>query len=75
MTWSVKLNQLGMPTADKLGVGDPVAVTVNDPAEPMLKLVMLLLVIAGALCAAPLTTSVKLCVADPCVLVAVMVSG
>jgi len=42
-----------------VGVGDLVAVTVNEPAVPTTKVVLLALVIAGAW----FTVSVKFCVA------------
>jgi hypothetical protein len=36
------------PDSVILGVGDPVAVTVNEPATPSVKVVLLALVMAGA---------------------------
>ena len=47
------------PVSLKVGVGDPFAVTVNVPAPPTVKAVLLALVIAGAW----LTVSVNVCVA------------
>ena len=35
------------PDSDKVGAGIPVAVTVNEPAEPTVKVVLFTLVIAG----------------------------
>ena len=62
-----------VPVLLKVGVGNPVAVTVNVPALPIVKVVFAALVIAGAV---PLTVKVKLCVAFvPTPLLAVMVIG
>ena len=47
------------PVSVNVGAGEPVAVTVNDPAVPTVKVVLLALVIAGACW----TVSVKLWVA------------
>ena len=47
------------PDSDSVGVGDPVAVTLNVPAVPTVKVVLLALVMDGAW----FTVSVKLCVA------------
>ena len=47
------------PDSDSVGVGDPVAVTLNVPAVPTVKVVLFALVMAGAW----FTVSVKLCVA------------
>src|ERR1019366_1666671 len=47
------------PDSFRVGAGDPVAVTVNVPAVPTVKVVLLALVMAGAW----FTVSVKLCVA------------
>ena len=46
------------PDSDSVGVGKPVAVTVNDPGVLIVKAVLLALVMAGA-DAAGLTVSVK----------------
>jgi hypothetical protein len=55
-----------------IAVGKPVAVAVNDPAEPTVNVVVLELVMAGAW----FTVSVKLCVAlEPMPLLAVIVIG
>jgi hypothetical protein len=40
-----------VPVSVKVGVGDPVAVTVKLPAAPTVNVVLLALVIAGATCA------------------------
>ena len=48
-----------VPASVIVGVGEPVAVTVNVPAVPTTKVVLFALVMAGAW----LTVSVKLCVA------------
>ena len=37
-----------VPDSDSVGVGEPVAVTVKEPAVPTVKLVLLTLVIVGA---------------------------
>jgi hypothetical protein len=47
------------PLSDRVGLGEPMAVTVNVPALPVVKPVTLELVIAGAW----FTVSVKPCVA------------
>ena len=61
-----------VPVSVNIGVGYPVAVTVNEPEVPTVKVVLLALVIAGAW---P-TVNVKLCVAfEPTPLLAVMVMG
>ncbi len=72
---SVKLTPLGSePQWESVGVGEPVVVTVNDPADPMPKAVVLALVIARA--CAVLTVSVKLWAAFGVTpLAAVMVNG
>ena len=36
------------PDSDRVGVGEPVAVTVNEPDDPTVKLVLFALVMAGA---------------------------
>ena len=36
------------PDSERVGVGEPLAVTVNEPAVPTVKVVLLALVIAGA---------------------------
>jgi hypothetical protein len=56
------------PDSEKVGAGKPVAVTVNVPAAPTVKVVALPLVIAGAW----LTVSVNVCLVVPNVLVALM---
>jgi len=48
-----------VPLSLRVGVGKPVAVTVNEPAVPTVNVVLLALVMAGA----SLTVSVKLWVA------------
>jgi hypothetical protein len=48
-----------VPASEIVGVGKPVAVTVNVPAAPVVNVVLLALVMAGAW----FTVSVKLCVA------------
>jgi hypothetical protein len=64
-----------VPTSLTVGVGLPVAVTVNVPAVPTVNVVLFPLVIAGAT-GAPFTVSVKLCVAgEPTPFVAVNVIG
>jgi hypothetical protein len=61
-----------VPLSLRVGVGDPVAVTVNVPAVPTVNVVLLALVIAGFW----LTVRVKLCVAFGVTpLFAVMVMG
>jgi hypothetical protein len=50
------------PASLKVGVGDPVAVTVNVPDAPTTNVVLFALVMAGAV-AAPLMTSEKFCAA------------
>ena len=60
------------PDSDSVGVGEPVAVTVNDPAVPTVNVVLFALVIAADW----FTVSVKLCVASvPTPLLAVIVIG
>jgi hypothetical protein len=49
-----------VPVSEKVGLGVPLAVTVNDPATPRTKVVLFALVIVGPC----LTVSVKLWVAD-----------
>jgi len=69
---SVKVTPLGsVPVSVRDGVGVPVVVTWNDPAEPTLKVVLVLLVMAGAWS----TVSVKFCEVFPEVLVALMAIG
>ena len=73
---STKVTPLGSvaPPSDKLGIGDPVAVTVNDPAEPSVKVVEFGLVICGGV--PGLTVRMKFWVTgDPTPFVAVMVNG
>jgi hypothetical protein len=61
-----------VPVSENVGAGNPVAVAVNDPDVPTVKLVLLALVMAGAW---P-TVIVKLCVAfEPTPLLAVIVIG
>ena len=50
------------PDSESVGVGAPVAVTLNVPATPTMNAVLEALVMAGA-AGAGLTVSVKLCVA------------
>ena len=58
---ALKVTPLGsVPVSLSVGVGKPVAVTGNDPAEPTVKAVLLALVMAGAW----LTVRVKFCVAS-----------
>ncbi len=58
--FGVKVTPPGsVPDTDRVGVGDPVAVTVNDPADPTVNTAVLTLVIAGMSC----TVKVKFCVA------------
>jgi hypothetical protein len=46
---ALKVTPLGsVPVSVKLGVGNPVAVTVNEPRVPTLNVVLLALVMAGA---------------------------
>jgi hypothetical protein len=46
---STKLTPVGrVPTSDRAAVGTPVVVTVNDPAEPAVNVVLLAEVMAGA---------------------------
>ncbi len=73
---SVKVTPLGrLPARVSVGAGEPVAVTVNDPADPIVNVVALGLVIAGAVCGG-LTVSVKFWVAlGDTPLAAVMVKG
>jgi hypothetical protein len=62
-TWvtALKVIPLGSaPLSLKVGVGEPVAVTVKEPAVPTLKVVLFALVMAGAW----FTASVKFCVAS-----------
>jgi hypothetical protein len=54
-----------MPICIKAGIGDPVVVTVNDPAVPTVKVVLLALVIVGAVPAAVAVMSKKLLFACP----------
>ncbi len=62
---STKMMPLGSaPLADRVGTGDPVAITWNDAGSPTVKVVELALVMAGAEGFPPppdpgLTTSVK----------------
>ena len=47
---ALKVTPVGrVPASERVGVGDPLAVTVNEPAVPTVKVVLLALVIAGAL--------------------------
>jgi hypothetical protein len=48
------------PDSDRVGVGDPVAVIVNDPGTPTVKVALFALVMAGAW----FTVRVKFCVAS-----------
>ena len=57
------------PASVSAGVGKPVVVTVNDPAEPAVNIVLLALVIAGGW----FTWRVKSCTVEPAALVAVKV--
>ena len=60
------------PDSESVGAGEPVAVTVNDPAVPAVKVALGALVIAGAW----FTVRVKLCVAlAPTPFCAVIVMG
>ena len=60
------------PPSVRVGSGNPVAVTVKVPAAPIVNLIALALVIAGAC----FTVNVKLCVTGvPTPLVAVNVNG
>jgi hypothetical protein len=70
---SVKFTPLGSePVYVRVGVGDPVVVTVNDPAVPAVNVVLVALVKTGAV----FTVSVKSCVAGvPTELFAVMTKG
>jgi len=70
---STNVTPLGIaPDSVRLGVGTPVACTVNDPAVPTVKLVLAALVKTGA----RFTVNVKLCVAgEPMPLLAVKRSG
>ncbi len=72
----VKVTPVGrVPDSARVGVGEPVAVTVNVPAEPSVKVVWLAEVMAGAV-PVPLTVRVKAWVAGvPTPLSAVMVIG
>ena len=64
-----------VPVSLSVGVGEPVAVTVNEPAEPTEKLVLFGLLIDGAFVVCP-TVRVKFCVAfDPTPLCALKVIG
>jgi hypothetical protein len=64
-----------VPVSLRVGVGNPVAVTVKVPAVPTLNVVLFALVIAGAT-EAWFTVSMKLCVASvPTPLCAVKVMG
>jgi len=57
---ALKVTPLGnAPDSLSVGLGKPVAVTVNEPAVPEVNVVLLALVIAGAW----FTVSVKFCVA------------
>ncbi len=48
---STKVTPLGSaPTLVSAGVGEPVVVTMNDPAEPTVNVVELALVVVGAVC-------------------------
>lgn len=70
---SLKVTPLGrVPVSVRLGVGEPVVVTVKLPALPVVKVVLAALVMAGAV-PVEATVSVKLCVTVPAELVAVMV--
>ncbi len=73
---STKVTPLGStPALVSVGVGEPVVVTMNDPAEPTVKAVALALVIVGAVCGT-LTVRVKFWVASgDTPFPAVMVSG
>ena len=42
-----KVTPLGRPLVENVGAGKPVAVTVNEPAEPTVNVVLAALVIAG----------------------------
>ncbi len=70
---SAKVTPLGRaPVLDSVGVGVPLAVTVEDPGEPTVKVALFPLVNVGA---AP-TTRANCCVAVPPWLIeAVMVRG
>src|SRR6202035_5642122 len=72
----VKVTPAGRaPDSARVGVGDPVAVTVKDPAVPWVKVAWLAEVMVGAV-PELLTVRVKLWVAgDPTPSVAVMVIG
>ena len=72
---SLNVTPLGSaPVSLSEGVGLPVAVTVKLPAVPTVNVVLLVLVIAGAVCAV-LTVRVKLWLAGvPTALLAVIVS-
>ena len=75
--WGVKVTPAGSVPLVRLrvGVGEPVVVTVKLPGVPLVKVVALALVKAGA-AGAGLTVRVKLCVAlGSTPLAAVMVSG
>ena len=66
-----------VPVSLRVGVGEPVAVTVNVPAVPTVNVVLFALVIAGA-CAAAFTVSVNVCVAllpTPLLAVNVILNG
>jgi hypothetical protein len=62
---AVKLTPAGSaPDSLNVGAGEPVAVTLNDPAVPTVKVVLFWLVIAGAVpVVAAFTVRVKFCVA------------
>jgi hypothetical protein len=69
---ALKVNQVGSVPAETVTAGMPVAVTVNEPCVPAVKVVLGALVNAGAVS----TTRVKLWVAlDPIPLAAVRVIG
>jgi hypothetical protein len=54
---SVKVTPLGsVPLFERAGVGDPVVVTVNDPAESTVNVVLFALVIVGAVPELTVTT-------------------
>ena len=53
----MKVTPLGsVPQCVRVAVGEPVAVTVNDPADPAVKVVVLALVITGTAWDPALTT-------------------
>ena len=58
---AVKVTPVGrVPVIERVGIGEPVAVTVNAPAVPSVKLVLLALVMMGA----SLIVMLKFCVAS-----------